>query len=137
MALKRITQETLVNTSTTGVQTLPEIASLSNGNFLIVWRGLDTSITGISGRFYGPNFLPLAGAEVLINTFQTNAQGSPSVTGLPGNQCVVTWESFAQDGSNWGVYARRYNAAGTALSPEFQANLTTADNQQFPAVIPV
>ena len=27
---------------------------------------------------------------------------------------VATWQSYGQDGSGYGIYARRYNAAGTA-----------------------
>ena len=31
---------------------------------------------------------------------------------------VVTWSSNGQDGNGWGVYARRYDAAGVARRPE-------------------
>ena len=48
---------------------------------------------------------------------------------------VVVWQSFGQDGSGYGVYARRYNAAGTALSSqEFLVNQTTLGWQVTPDV---
>src|SRR5262249_23468206 len=47
---------------------------------------------------------------------------------------VVTWESWGQDGSGYGVYARRFNAAGNPLGNEFRVNTTTVHDQQDPAV---
>ena len=29
---------------------------------------------------------------------------------------VVTWSSYGQDGSEWGIYAQRYDAAGAVLA---------------------
>ena len=50
---------------------------------------------------------------------------------IPAATFIVTWSSFGQDGSGYGVYARRYNAAGAALdSSEFRVNQTT-DNWQY------
>ncbi|MCI0458707.1 MAG: hypothetical protein L0Z62_17250, partial [Gemmataceae bacterium] len=47
---------------------------------------------------------------------------------------VITWSSSGQDGSLWGVYAQRYNAAGVAQGSEFRVNTTTAGDQQDAAV---
>ena len=47
---------------------------------------------------------------------------------------VVVWSSNSQDGSGWGVYARRFNANGQPLSGEFRVNATTSDNQQWASV---
>ncbi|MFN9971939.1 MAG: hypothetical protein ACK58T_18820, partial [Phycisphaerae bacterium] len=47
---------------------------------------------------------------------------------------VVAWQSYGQDGSASGVYARRYNTAGIAQGPEFLVNTFTTDAQFSPSV---
>ena len=50
---------------------------------------------------------------------------------------TVTWMSFGQDGDSTAesnIYAREYDAAGTALGSAFRVNTTTSTNQQFSAV---
>src|SRR5262249_25972830 len=47
---------------------------------------------------------------------------------------VVAWESYNQDGSRFGVYARRYNSAGAALGSEFKVNTTTLSDQRTPRI---
>jgi hypothetical protein len=47
---------------------------------------------------------------------------------------VVTWSSYAQDGSGLGVYARRYPSPLAAPGPEVQVNTYTTFSQLQPAV---
>ena len=47
---------------------------------------------------------------------------------------VVAWESDGQDGSNHAVFARRFNAVGSAQGSEFQVNAQTSGAQRVPAV---
>ena len=47
---------------------------------------------------------------------------------------VVAWESHDQDGSSYGIYAQRYNAAGVAQGGEFRVNTFTTGNQGRPSV---
>ncbi|HVA47495.1 MAG TPA: DUF4214 domain-containing protein [Pirellulales bacterium] len=75
-----------------------------------------------------------AGAEFQVNTYTTGNQYIPRVAMDPAGDSVVTWVSFGQDGSGYGVYAQRYNAAGTAEGSEFRVNTYTAANQVFPSV---
>src|SRR5207253_43301 len=53
----------------------------------------------------------------------------PAVGMDNGGNFVLTWSSHEQDGSGWGVYAQRYDAAGVAQGSEFRVNTTTAGNQ--------
>jgi hypothetical protein len=48
--------------------------------------------------------------EFRVNTYTTSGQGRTAVAADPvtGN-FVVTWDSTGQDGSNTGVFGRRYN----------------------------
>ncbi len=59
---------------------------------------------------------------------------SPSVAVAPGGDFVVTWSSFEQDGSDWGVYARSFSAQGQPTQDEFQVNATSNAAQKLPAV---
>ena len=47
---------------------------------------------------------------------------------------VVAWESYDQDGSSDGVFARRFSSAGTPLASEFRVNTTTTNNQRGASV---
>ena len=54
------------------------------------------------------------GTEFQVNTYTSDNQQEPSVTGLADGGFVVTWMSANQDGSSWGVYGQRYAADGAA-----------------------
>jgi hypothetical protein len=47
---------------------------------------------------------------------------------------VITWSSSGQDGSSYGVYARRYQVDGTSAGSEFQVNTYTNHSQYHPSV---
>jgi len=74
------------------------------------------------------------GSEFQINTYTTDDQRDPSVTGLSDGGFVVTWESDGQDGSSTGIYGQRYNADGTTAGAEFLINTYTTSFQSDPSV---
>jgi Bacterial Ig-like domain/Dockerin type I domain len=74
------------------------------------------------------------GGEFRVNTAIANNQRFASVAADADGNFVVTWQSYAQDGSSLGVYAQRYTAAGAAAGGEFSVNTTTANRQRFPSV---
>jgi len=47
---------------------------------------------------------------------------------------VVTWESSGQDGSEYGIYAQRYDVNGNTIGNEFQVNTYVTDGQWNPDV---
>lgn len=47
---------------------------------------------------------------------------------------VVVWSSLNQDGAGYGVYARRFDAAGNPLTSEILINQTTSSDQQWARV---
>lgn len=51
-----------------------------------------------------------------------------------GNEFIVVWQSEAQDGDEYGVYAQRYDAAGTPVGGEFRVHAETAGSQINPVV---
>src|SRR5687767_6471612 len=54
--------------------------------------------------------LTTIGAEIPVNQFVTGAQADTSIAADADGEFVVAWQSAGQDGSGYGVYARRYNA---------------------------
>ena len=47
---------------------------------------------------------------------------------------MITWSSKNQDGDGWGVFAREYDATGSAQGGEFQVNDSSGGDQQFSSV---
>src|SRR5205085_11902955 len=104
-------------------QTEPAVAADAAGDFVIAWisGGQDGGGYGIYAQRYSAAGAPLGG-EVRVNTYTTGNQQSPAVGMDAAGDFVVTWSSNLQDGSSFGVYAQRYNAAGVAQGGEFRAN---------------
>jgi len=123
----------------------PSVAMDAAGEFVIAWTSYDQdgSGNGIYAKRYnaaGKELTPPAGAtravgnEFRVNATTANDQESPSVAIGAGGSFVVAWQSFAQDGSGYGAYARPYNAVGAPLTGELQVNATTANDQESPSV---
>jgi hypothetical protein len=123
-----------VNSYTTGLQDKPSVAMDSTGDFVISWEsnGQDGDSYGIYAQRYSSTGSP-AGSEFRVNNFTTSTQKFPAIAMDYDGDFVITWQSL-QDGSSYGVYAQRYNAAGEAQGSEFRANSYTTDKQLNPAV---
>lgn len=127
--------ELQVSQTTTGQQHRPVVGVDPQGNFVVAWQvqGRDGSGDAVVARRFDAAGTALAD-EFLVNQHTTGDQTRPTVDRDAQGGFVVVWQSDGQDGSSWGVYARRYSAAGGALSDEFLANTTTFWFQERPAV---
>lgn len=76
----------------------------------------------------------LQGSEFRINTTTANAQDMPAIALSDNGTYIVVWESDRQDGSLEGIFAQRFALNGSPIGNEFQVNITTADDQENPAV---
>jgi hypothetical protein len=126
--------EFLVNSATTQSQRAPSVAMDTDGDFVVAWVSYQD---GVSNDIYARRYDAAGvaqGNEFLVNSNTTSSQISPSVAMDTDGDFVITWMSNLQDGSNYGIYAQRYNAAGTAQGAEFLVNTTTANNQISPSV---
>ena len=132
--------ETRVNTTIAGNQTTRivqgnAIAMDAAGNYVVTWSsaGQDGSLFGVYAQRY--NAAGVAqGSEFQVNTTTVNNQFYSTVAMDADGDFVITWSSVNQDGSGYGVYAQRYNAAGVAQGTEFQVNTTVADFQRHSSV---
>ncbi len=134
---KATTGDFAVSINTDGSQTRPDVAMDDDGNFTVVWNSngasQDGSSWGVYARRYSSDSQALTG-EFRVNNVATNAQITPQVAMDANGDFVVVWASLGQDGSGYGIYARRYNSAGTAQGVDALVNQTTRDWQTQPAV---
>ncbi|MDI9446534.1 MAG: proprotein convertase P-domain-containing protein, partial [Planctomycetota bacterium] len=111
-----------------------------DGDYAVVWTsyGQDDPDDPIGGgvymRLYDRASRPLTG-EILVNQTVAGMQNSAAIAMDADGDFVVVWQSEGtSDDGSWDVFARRFNAVGTALSDEFRVNVETANNQLNPAV---
>ena len=128
-----ISAEFRVNTYTASSQAQPSAAMDSNGNFVIVWAsdGQDGNSFGVYAQRYSAAGVA-QGTEFRVNVTTTNSQDQPAVAMDSSGNFVVAWQSTHAGRSD--IYARRFDAAGTALSGEFQVNSVTPAAQSLPTV---
>ncbi|MEM8677989.1 MAG: putative Ig domain-containing protein [Planctomycetota bacterium] len=128
-------QDTLVNQQTRGVQSSSSVAALDDGGFVAVWTsvGQDGSSTGVYGQRYDATGAKVA-EEFRVNSAIRRSQEAPAVAAGSDGGFTIAWQSLAQDGSGWGVYAQMFDEAGGREGAEFRVNQTTLGNQFSPAV---
>jgi hypothetical protein len=109
-----------VNSYTTSPQTGPAITSLTTGDFVVVWSsdGQDGSSYGTYGQHYN-NAGVKQSNEFRVNSYTTNSQRSPAITGLTTGDFVVVWTSDGQDGSSYGIFGKITNTWPVKLSVTF------------------
>lgn len=127
--------ETLVNTFTVNNQNQVSVAMSNSGSFVVAWTsdGQDGDSTGIYAKRFNADGVAV-GSEFAINTYTTGAQFAPSIGMDDGGNFVVSWTSSGQDGSDFGIFARRFDANGVAVTGEISVNTYTPRNQQASTV---
>ena len=133
--------EILVNTTTTGNQFTPTIATLADDRFVIAWSdnsqsGADVSGTAIRAQVFDPDG-SVTGGEFLVNTATNAIQVGASVTGLADGRFVIAWSDSSTafgDSSDTAIRAQMYNVDGTRQGGEFLVNTITSNRQYDPDI---
>jgi cyclophilin family peptidyl-prolyl cis-trans isomerase len=127
--------EVRINTTTANHQTGLALVIDSSGHMIAAWSSLkqDGSDWGIYGQRFGTNGARVGG-EFAWNVTKTNSQSNVTLAAGPDGEVVAAWQSRAQDGSGWGVYARKLAADGTTFGNEVRLNDTTAGQQFDPRI---
>lgn len=98
-----------INSTTISDQAQPVVAGFpSTGRWVVLWRSNAQDGSGqgtYAQRFYGP--AAYAG-EFRVHEFTTSDQWYPAAA-CHAYQFLVTWSSYAQDGSGYGVYGRLFS----------------------------
>jgi hypothetical protein len=142
-----------VNSFNQSFQANPGVATLANGNVVVVWSSYNQQSSNSMHDIYGQLFSPAGdkiGSEFSVNQFTTYNQRTPAVAALSGGGFVVTWVSEQQRvvATNPGtsvpvaqivppsvdIYGRLYTADAQPSASEFvlNTNLNTCAN---PAVV--
>jgi hypothetical protein len=138
-----VTSTVATNTtvSTVNFQINPAVATLANGNVVIVWGSFNqagpSSLQDVYGQILSPAGVKI-GAEFLINQFTLYNQRTPAVAALSSGGFVVAWVSEQQrvvgvPNANAvspnqqaypsiDIYARLYDANGNPQGNEFLVN---------------
>ncbi|MEO1084860.1 MAG: hypothetical protein AAFY88_11515, partial [Acidobacteriota bacterium] len=126
--------EIVVNETTAGDQSAPDVAALADGTLGVVWRsdGQDGSEGGIYGRILADNGAPLSG-EFLVNTWTTGDQKNPRIAPDGAGGFIAVWTSVGQVEAE-DTYARRFDAAGVPVGAALRVHAFTARNQDMPNV---
>jgi len=107
----------LINTTLTGAQQYPKAAMNHNGEFIIVWDcQIDPnseSMRDIYGRRFDKLGEPI-GDEFQVNSFVADDQRNPDVAIGPDGRFIAVWQSYAQDTSRYGIFARPGPIIGSA-----------------------
>ncbi len=124
--------EFVVNTSTAGDQTFPDVAVDPAGDFVVSWHGAGTGGSGndVYARRYN-SAGAAQGGETRVNATLAGSQTVGRVSLDAAGNFVVTWYSDQTPTAGLDVYARQFKASGLATGPEFRVNVTTIDNQSF------
>lgn len=101
-------------------------AALPSGGFVSVWTSYrqDGSVYGVYGQRFSRSGDRI-GPEFRVNETTKRSQRAPSVDVAEDGRFAVVWQSHRQDSSNFGVFARLYNADGTPATDEFRVNYYT------------
>ncbi len=124
-----------VNQHTTGSHVYPHVAVDAAGGFVVAWSPTLPSSTeyDVLARRFAADGSPV-GEEFLVNAHTTSVQANPSVAVAADGRFAVAWNSYMQDGDDYGVYARRFATDGTPDGGEMRVNTSTSDDQSLPSI---
>ena len=123
-----------VNAITAGDQAYPAACVDRQGRATVVWesRGEDGAGNAVITNRFDRDDAPLGG-EVIVNATTAGDQQAPAVACTPDGAYVVVWEGRGQDGDDFGVAARRFDAGGAPQGGELAVNTHTAGRQRAAA----
>jgi len=118
----KIGNQILINTTIDNRNYSPDVTSLTNGNFVVVWQSIKT------GNVIFAQILDKSGKKInevfQVNQNSSRSPTSPAIDKLLDGKFVVVWESTTTN-IRRGIYACIYNPDGTINKNEFQIEPTS------------
>jgi hypothetical protein len=108
-------------TINTDISSCPNIAALSNGDFVITWTG-DTGNYDIYLQAFHNNGTRIGSSQLLVNTYTTRIQRAPVIAALPNNRFIIAWDGEGSSSSN-GIYAQIFDNNCTFIGSQFQVDI--------------
>ena len=129
-----LTNDFQVNTFTSSSQMLSSAIRLTDTTFVVAWASLNQEDGwGVYAKVFSSTGTNLTN-EFHVNTYTTSDQLNPSAGRLTDTTFVVTWQSYQQDGSGNGIYAKVFSSLGANLTNEFRVNTYITADQMAPSV---
>ena len=125
--------EFFVSGSAPGRRDQARLVMDTSGAFVVCWHAhtYTQEAYNILARRFSPMAFPLGG-EFIVNSHRDGWQVFPSIAfGDAGY--LVTWQSFEQDGDDYGIFAAILDRDGASRVPEFQVNSMSQGRQERPA----
>jgi Ca2+-binding RTX toxin-like protein len=118
---QRIGNEFLVQSSNEGYAGRPNIQTLPNGNYVVVWEtdggaGADTQGLSARARLFNSAGTPL-GNEFVVNETTNGNQGAPNIDVLANGSFIISYWTSETGSSSTGF--RWYNMDGSVRAPAF------------------
>jgi hypothetical protein len=132
--------EFLVTAVNTGDKTEPSVTALKNGQFVVVWQEQLSNLGDASGFAIHAQLFNADGTKdggsFRVNSGTNWDQVKPEITALDNGGFVVTWQNTYAPGlgNDADVYARVFDADGSAANPDFRVNAAPANTQIDPAI---
>lgn len=124
----------VTSTATGGSERTPALAQGPGRGFTAVWERVSPNeASSIFARRFDADGRA-AGPEIRAALSTRHDQSYPDVAPASGGGSVITWQSYAQDGSGSGIYVRRFDSSGNPRSGELSVNTTTSGQQVRPAI---
>ncbi|MEM1207397.1 MAG: hypothetical protein AAGN66_29450 [Acidobacteriota bacterium] len=123
--------EWVVNTTTVGPQTKPEVSMNDDAEFAVTWSGPNSASTGVFFQLYSDDGVAVGGELQLDPGSGTHVD--PDVAINEDGQSLVVWAGPAP-GDSTAIVGRYVNAAGVAVGSLFRVNSATLGEQTSPKV---
>jgi len=109
----------------------PAVATDAAGDFVVVWASNEGGTFGIFGQLYSSTG-QTQGSRIAVNTTTTYDDQAPAVAMAPDGRFLVVWQSNGPGG--WTIFARAFQAGGSAASGEIAGNVSSTGARHSPAV---
>ncbi len=105
----KVGSEFQVNSFTSDWQNLPIVCGLDNGSFIICWqsKSQDASWYGVYAQVFNEVGSQI-GNEFRVNDYSYRERKNPFVCAANDSGFVVCWDSYMQDGSAEGIFAKYF-----------------------------
>lgn len=120
-------------TSKWGQMKNPTIAIGGLGDTVLVWQDKGGQTYEIMYQIFNASGMPV-GVPGRANRYRPNDQSNPSVAMDESGNFIIVWQSYKQDGSGAGIYARNFSYDGKSVTKEFRANTYVIGSQSYPNV---
>jgi hypothetical protein len=122
-----------INTVTAQNQTEPVVASNAAGDYVVAWTSYAQDPSGnVIVRMFNNLGQPVT-PEIQVNDYSVGVQQAPSVAMDELGGFVVVWAGEGREDQQ-GIYARSYDATGTAIGQQFIINSFRTSGQTQPSV---